>query len=403
MKMILRQAVKKDLPAILNILKPWTEREPTVSAILENLPSVGEKSHIQCRVFEQDKTIRCVGLWVQEQKDLVRLLALGFGPGASDVGADSRFIREAILDWSDMRIAKVIARIPEALAPALMGPLKSSGFMFEGISSSLNQKEQPQIHLCKHFLYHTLPHSQTMSFLRGFLVSLGYEVRQEGDEGFGFRIRSEYRLPFIFSAWHRVTRSGSDIIVHPPARVLELHELETLFYPLQIHSRSEKPLLLPMEKKRATPLIELPHQDNHQDTLFDPGAMRHKTLPLNNLTYSYPTGLQGMRKGLPLLFYVNRLGAVGSGRVEEWSLDEPKNLYTTIDEMGFFDPEDVKEHAATSGPRAGKVLVIRFHWYKSFRRPVGFDEIRRMDENFNPQRTRTLSWDLFHSVMAAGG
>ena len=58
MKMILRQAVKKDLPAILNILKPWSEQDPTVSVVLENLPSLGEKSHIQCRLFEQDKTVR---------------------------------------------------------------------------------------------------------------------------------------------------------------------------------------------------------------------------------------------------------------------------------------------------------------------------------------------------------
>jgi N-acetylglutamate synthase-like GNAT family acetyltransferase len=401
MKMILRQAVKKDVPAILNILKPWSEQDPTVSAVLENLPSLGEKSHIQCRLFEQDKTIRCAGLWIQERKDQMRLLALGFGPGASDIGADVRFIREAILEWTEMRISKVIARLPETLSVPLMGPLKNSGFMFEGFSSSLSEKDQPQLHLCKHFLYRSIPHTQTMNFLKDFLMSLGYEVREEGD-GFGFRTRSEYRLPFIFSAWHRVTRSGPDIIVHPPARVLELHELETLFYPLQIHSRNEKPLLLPMEKKRATPLIELPHFDNGQDSLFDTASMRRKTVPLNNVTYSYPTTVQGMRRGLPLLFYINRVGAVGTGRVEDWHLDEPKNLYSNIDEMGFFDPEDVKEHAATSGPRMGKVMVIRFHWYKPLKRAVSLEEIRRMDDNFNPQRTRTLSWDLFQSIVSAG-
>ncbi|HMK33803.1 MAG TPA: hypothetical protein VK463_01965 [Desulfomonilaceae bacterium] len=401
MKMILRQAVKKDLPAIWNILKPWAEQDSTVSVVLENLPAVGEQSHIQCRVFEQDNILRCVGLWIYDTQDQVRLLALGFGPGASDIGADTRFVREVILEWTAMRVAKVIAKIPEMHSAPLIGPLKSSGFMFEGISSSLTEKERAQLHLCKHFLYRTLPRSGVMNFLKEFLLSLGYEVREEGD-GFGFRIRSEYRLPFIFSAWHRITRSGSDIIVHPPARVLELHELETLFYPLQIHSRAEKPILLPMEKKRATPLIELPMFENHQDTLFDTASMRHMKVPLNNLTYSYPSGLPGMRKGLPLLFYINRVGAVGSGRVEDWFLDEPKNLYSNLDEMGFFDPEDVKEHAATSGPRSGKVMVIRFHWYRTFKRAVTFEEIRRMDENFNPQRTRTLPWDLFQSIISAG-
>jgi N-acetylglutamate synthase-like GNAT family acetyltransferase len=400
MKMILRQAAKQDLPALLNILKPWTEVDPTVSVVLENLPSLGDKSHIQCRLFEQDKTARCAGLWIQEKKDQMRLLALGFGPGASDVGADTRFIREAIIEWSEMRISKVVAKLPEALSATLIEPLKNSGFMFEGISSSLSE-DLPRLHLCKHFLYRSLPYAQTMNFLKDFLTALGYEVREEGD-GFGFRIRSEYRLPFIFSAWHRVTRSGPDIIVHPPARVLELHELETLFYPLQIHSRSEKPLLLPMEKKRAASLIELPPGDNSQDTLFDTVSIRSKKLPLNNLTYSYPTALKGMRKGLPLLFYVNRVGVVGAARVEDWRLDEPKNLYTNFDEMGFFDPEDVKEHAAASGPRAGKVMLIRFHWYKPLRRVIALEEIRRLDENFNPKRTHTLSWDLYQSIISAG-
>ena len=70
--------------------------------------------------------------------------------------------------------------------------------------------------------------------------------------------------------------------------------------------------------------------------------------------------------------------------------------------MGYFDPEDVKEQAATSGPKIGKVLVIRFHWYKPLKRSVTLEEIRKMDENFNPQRARTLSAVLFQSIISAG-
>ncbi len=147
-----------------------------------------------------------------------------------------------------------------------------------------------------------------MDFLQEILLSLGYEVRPEG-EGFGYRIKTDYRLPFIFSTWHRITRNGPDIIVHPPARILELHELETLFFPLTISAKHDKPLLLPMEKKRAASLIELPPASTHQNSLFDTSALNgRRTISLNNLTYSYPTGIQGIRKGLPILFYVNRIG-----------------------------------------------------------------------------------------------
>ena len=109
-----------------------------------------------------------------------------------------------------------------------------------------------------------------------------------------------------------------------------------------------------------------------------------------------------MRKGLPLLFYVNRVGAVGTARVENWYLDEPENLCGHFHEMAQFDPEDVKEHAAGSGPRAGKVLAIRFRWYRPLARVVPLDEIRQMDSGFNPQRTRSIAPRLLQSIVSAG-
>jgi hypothetical protein len=402
MKMVLRSALKQDLPAIKTILKPWTDHDPGILQLLDNLPPTGQQVDVGCRILETDKTIRCVSLWSLEKPNEAHLLALGLGPGASELGADRRFLREEILAWSEMGIAKVTIRLPDAFAASLIDCLKSCGFMLEGISSCCSVDAKPQICLCKHFLYRVIPDSQVMGFLRDFFLSLGYEVRDE-PEGLGYRIKAEYRLPFIFSTWHRITKSGPDIIVHPPARVLEMHELETLFYPLRVHARREQPLLLPMEKKRALHLINLPAADSRQDSLFDTGSgVPQKPVHFNNLTYSYPTGIRGIRKGLPLLFYVNRIGVVGSGRVEDWYLDEPKNLYNRIDEMGYFDPEDVKEQAATSGSKMGKVLVIRFHWYKALKRSVTLEEIRRMDETFNPQRARTLSAGLFQSIVSAG-
>jgi len=262
--------------------------------------------------------------------------------------------------------------------------------------------EGSQVLLSKHFLYRTLSQTEVTDFLKDLLVSLGCETRNEED-GFGYRIRKEYRLPFLFGGWHRITRSGSDIIVHPPARVLEYHELETLFFPLRVRGRHERPLLLPMEKKRAENLVDLPRPVSYQNSLFGTILEEERHVFRNNLAYTYPAGLKRLRKGLPLLLYVNRIGVVGTGRVEDWYLDEPKNLYNTIDDMVYFDPEDVKETAAASGSEAGKVLVIRFNWYRALRRPVTLEEIRRLEDDFNPQRTRALSEALFQAVVAAGG
>jgi hypothetical protein len=402
MKIILRQALERDRQAVDKILKPWIDDDPGIRQALEEAFRKGSAGTIQCRLLETDKTIRCVSVWESEQPGEVRLIALGMGPGAPEFGMDHRFVSEEILDWADAGVSKVSVTLPEAVSSSLTSSLRASGFIFEGISSSCKAGQVSRVRFCKHFLYRTIPYSQLMSFIKDFLLSLGYEVRVEGD-GLGYRIRSDHRFPFIFNAWHRITRSGSDIIVHPPARVLELYDLETIFYPLSIRTRNEKPLLVPMDKKRASHLVDLPRLDTQQGILFaERAADSLRPLFSNNLTYSFPAGLHGMRRGLPMLFYVNRMGAVGTGRVEDWFLDEPKNLYNNLEEMGYFDPQDVKEHVASAGPNAGKVMVIRFKWYRPLKRIVTLEEIRGMVDSFNPQRTRTLSSTFFQSIVAAG-
>lgn len=402
MEMIFRNAAKRDFAALRKIFLAWADCDPEIIDILNSALLTADTKDLRCDLVEVGKSIRSASLWYPESGHQVRLVALGTGPGASEVQADERLIRQLILQWSDAGIKKVTIKIPEKVASSVIGCLKAAGFILEGVSSRCGLAESPDIRMCKHFLHSSISKAQLMDFLKGVFLSLGYEVRPEG-EGFGYRIKTDYRLPFIFSSWHRITQSGPDIIVHPPARILELHELETMFYPLTISARRDRPLVLPMEKKRAASLIEFPPIQSQQDTLFDSSTFNeHRIIHLNTLTYSYPTGIKGMRKGLPVLFYVNRIGAVGSGRVEEWYLDEPKNLYNKIDEMGYFDPEDVKEYAAVSGPRSGKVLVIRFNWYRPFRKPVPLEQIRAIDEAFNPQRTRSLSRESFEAVTLAG-
>ena len=402
MQMILRPASAKDLPAIRKSLKSWCEEDPGLAALLDTLFDANSRERARCTVLESENAVRCVAVWTRESEEEIRLHGLGLAQTAQETGADARFLKEEIIEWADTGASRVLVKVPQTVSVPLVKRLRACGFIFEGTSSTFNVQGSPRIRLCKYFRYGSVPYSEVMSLLEELLTSLGCEIRPEGD-GFGYRIRAEYRLPFVFSAWHRITRSETDIIVHPPARVLAMDELETLFFPLRIECRNEKPLFLPLERKRAKSLIDVPNVDTRQDSLFGSEVLQpYRRLFLNNITYCYPAGLKRMRRGLPLLFYVNGVGIVGSGRVEDWHLDEPSSLYNSIDEMGYFDPEDVKEHAAESGPLEGKVLVIRFQWYRPFRRTVTLDEIRKLEAGFNPQRTRALSTHLFHAIMAAG-
>jgi hypothetical protein len=402
MELTLRQTLSKDMPVVRKMLRPWVEQDPLVAEILSPSASSGllEKTH--CTLLETDRTIRAVALWIAAQANEVRLLALAAAPGAAEWGGDVRLLQQEIIEWTEMGISRATIELPQALSPSIIKCLTGCGFFFEGICSGCNLGESPRIRLSKHFLYRTVPHEDVMDFLREFMISLGYEVRPQED-GFSYRLREDFRFPFIFSQWHRISASGPDIVLRPPARVLPYYELETLFYPLRISSEDERPLLVAMDKKKAGQLIDLPRTDPRQKGLFEgsaEGTERHAGL--NTIVYSYPAGKKPIRKGMPILFYVNKIGAVGAARVEDSQLEDPANLSRQFEEMGLDLAEEMREHGAGLDGKAPKVLVVRFQWYRPLRKAASLEEIRHLDVTFNPQRTRSISQKLFDAIIALG-
>jgi hypothetical protein len=402
MKLIFRQALDTDMVAVKEILGPWIREDPGIVELLDNVITQGSSSPARCRLLEKDDALQGVSLWIPERPDHVRLIAFGLVPEASETGADSRFLGQEIMEWAELGVSKVTVRVPEPLATSLVPCLRTCGFMLEGICSSCCRDAEPLITFSKHFLYKSIAGSEVLDFLQGFLLALGYEVRTEGD-GISYRLRSEFRLPFIFSSWHRISRSGPDLVLQPPARVLEWSELENLFYPFRIQADTEKPLLVPLDRSAAAALIDLPTTNDHQNSLFARGGLYEpRTIRTQNLAYIDPTGVQGVRKGLPLLFYVNRVGAVGIARVQDWLLDDAKTLPQSLHARGWTVPGNLPQNPTASLPRSGKILAVRFHWYSALKRPVKLEDIRAMDRTFSPQRVRCLSSELFQSIVDVG-
>lgn len=399
-KIIFRQALKKDLSSIKKLLASWIAEEPQTQRVLEDLARNPNQETIRCRVIENGKSILGVVLWSQLIPEEARILALNLHPKAARNAIDLRFLQEIVIEFSERGFSRATIHVPEPAAAELMPALKSVGFVFEGISQCCGTKTQPQVHLCKHFVHKVIDHTQVVDFLKEFFHSLRYEIRPEAD-GFGYRLPTDYRLPFLFSGWHRITRSGSDIIMHPPARILESHELETLFFPLQVRMQGDRPLLLPMARKHAERLIETPESVLVDDAVCNGDSSPRRSCYLNNLAFGAP-GSHVMRRGLPVLFYVNKMGAVGSGRVEDWRLDEPDRALNAFGRMNSAEQLEIRNGMPGPHAKTGKVLCIRYEWYKPFKKIIPFDEIRRMDENFNPQRTRTLSAGAYQSILEAG-
>lgn len=399
---ILRQARRKDTATVKKILGPWLKEDAYLYENLESLMGKLSLDRLRCTVLETDDIICAVSLWIVEEPDLVRVLAFQAGNATCAKGSGMRLLQEEILEWAQMGISRVTIEVPEALASTVIGSLRTCGFLVEGLSQGFGVDRKPRVRMSKHFIYRTIPHKELMSFIQEVMISLGYEVRREPD-GLRYRVREEFRFPFIFSPWHRITASGPDIIVHPPARVLQWHDLETLFFPLRIWARNDRPLLVPMDMKKAKCLIEFPGRDPRQKSLFNAtGEGQEKLVRASNVAYSYSAGKRTVRKGLPLLFYVNRVGAVGTARVESSHLEDPEHVASHLEEMGFLEPEGGTGENANKGPKIGKVLVVQFQWYRPLIRSVTLEEIRSMDENFNPQRSRSISCSLFDSIISAG-
>lgn len=402
MKVITRPALRSDLPLVHGVFAPWTEENPRLPEFLEQALSSASRSS-WCRLAEADGELKCACLWTEERSGLISILALAIQPDLGNTELGDEFVRQHIIQWAAHGIARASIQVPAKVREPVGQCLRNCGFMFEGLSTCCEAAENYAMRFCKHFLYREIHHSEVLDFLQQLLVGMGYEIRNE-EEGFSYRIRNEVRFPFSFPFWHRVSKMGHDIVVHPPARVLEWQELETQFYPMQIYARHERPFVLHLQKRTAASNIDLPEGDNHQDSLFrtDSGLARPRPLHITNLTFSDPAGVHGMRKGLPILFYVNRVGAVGHARTLDWRLEDAGDFQSGQVPADALDSREMTEQTPAAGPRSGKVLVIRFHWYRSMRRAVSLDEIRRMDQSFNPQRTRHISRELFRSILASG-
>jgi hypothetical protein len=401
-EVILRPSQSTDIPEVEKILKHWQEEDPRLQQVISDEGLNLSPHSARCTVLEHDKKIQSVSLWTPENSNQVRLLALASKSGVSEWGGDSRLLQEEILRWTEMRIARAAIRLPQVLAPSVVGCLRSCGFVFEGASSSCTGTEKARMGLAKYFLYKTISRQEVMPFLLEFMTSLGYEVRPEED-GFRYRLREEFRFPFMFSHWHSISTKGSDIIVQPPAHILEHYELETLFYPLRIYSPKEWPLLVPLERKRAEQLIELPREDVKQKSLFNgTGIGRERRIHLRDVAYSYPAGKRGLRKGLPILFYVNRVGAVGTARAEDFSLEDPANVGDALNGLELSSANGDKGQVPNGEQKIGKVLVVRFKWYRPLKKTVPLEEIRELDEKFNPQRMRAVSNKLYELILDRG-
>lgn len=393
--MFMRPTRKSDVGALIHLFEPWFELDPTIAQSVANaLDNRDDYQIYHSNVLESLGEIVASSLWILRDNKEVSILALNFSEVSCSNEAFERFVECHIVDWSKRGIKKVTTKVPLILAENFTITLKKIGFIFESISSDGFDKNRTAT-MTKMFCYRTAPYSKALEFLQEKLVSLGYETMPEAN-GFVFRIAPVYQRPFIIGRWHRMSFSENDIIVYPPAKKIEPYEIEAMFYPFRLTSPEESPALVTLEKRRACSILHIPTQHPEQEDMFsEDNEIIDCEFSLNNSTYSILSGHRKLRRGLPILFYVNGVGAIGEARIVDWQIETVSNLSRNLESFPGIIIEDLDQIE----PKSAQVLKINFNYYKGFPRTLSFEEIKSLDSNFNPQRRRFVPNDLFESIL----
>ncbi len=396
--MLIRPARKRDLTGISRLFGPWFNCSSRLDEILKAFRESGSlMDGCFCDVLENEGDIACASLWQLRRYGHVDLLALNYSQDPALEDLVEHFIEYETVEWSGRKAASIAITIPGNVGKQLPDFLKKAGFVFESFSD-LNRFAHPTLSMTKTLIYETVHYDNMLEFLKTRFTAYGFEISPEA-AGFAYRVKDAYQKPFIVGTWHRVVTSGNDLIIYPPAKKIEPHELETMFYPLRITGHGEAPILVTLDKKRACSIIHLPDEEDDQKSMFNEDS-ELVICPFNPVrdTYSIVSGHKSLRKGLPLLFYVNGLGAVGEARVVDWMIESGSNFDRIIDKFPAVAIDDLDTGEIKSGSKFSQLLKISFNFYRSFPKAISFEKIRSLDPGFNPQRRRHISDELFESI-----
>lgn len=400
MKPIIRSATEKDLVEIASSLGDSPRRRSFQDFLSRDKSSAPNDENLTITILEIEGKPHGVSAWSLVANQEIALAVFWTSDEARKTGLDVRFLRREILAWAARKILKVRMTLFESESLSVAKTLITCGFFHEGMEWSSVPEGENRFRFGKKLIYESIPPLGLVGFLEKLFVSLGYETRIENG-ALLYRPGPGYRTPFVSASWHRINRQGPNLIVSPPARPLESYELETLFFPLIIEGHHESPLMITLDKKRAMSMIDMPREETKHENLFFTENSARQILR-RNLVYTFPTGFHEIRKGLPILFYVNGVGAVGQARIETWMFEDPRNLCKALYDDETYDLDHVRERVDVTGPKKGKTLVLSYEYYRVFKRPVSLEAMKVSDNDFNPQRQRSISYEFFKSICGIG-
>ena len=180
-----------------------------------------------------------------------------------------------------------------------------------------------------------------------------------------------------------------------------LLELERTFHPVRFSLRTRKALLVPIQPRWASAMLEYPGQ---QPSLFDPPSEK-LILRADNAYYCYPRLLDVARPGTPILFYVSGgTGLVGEARIIDAVVGEPEEVFARFGGLGIYEISQIRGHIGKNGKHRGEALALRFGSYVPFPSPVSMDRMRTaLKRKVHPQTLTSILSEEFELLRRTGG
>ena len=300
--------------------------------------------------------VGAVALSIRKDDRVVKLSAFYVTEDARAAGLGQHLLWSELRTWAISGVEKLDVTVSSRHAD-LIGFFREFGFVLRGSRRVDIRTTKEELVLGKHLVHRLVDEQGLGSFIdevASRVFSAPASVKAGGET---------WALPpastHPSSEW---SGEGASLeLVALADGVAERHwgllELERTFHPVRFSLRTRKALLVPIQPRWASAMLEYPGQ---QPSLFDPPSEK-LILRADNAYYCYPRLLDVALPGTPILFYVSGgTGLVGEARIIDAVVGEPEEVFARFGGLGIYEISQIRGHIGKNGKHRGEALALRF-------------------------------------------
>lgn len=389
------------IPLVLELKKYY----PTIETWLSGQINKIKNKEVECLLIDVDGEIAgCAISGIETQSiSTVKLKTFyikekyrgySFGP----------YLLNRLLDfWTEKGFTKIFVTFAEEEVDLLLDYFKEYGFLLDGVFPFNYRTDKSEYYMSKINIYKSLDKSQFQDFVINYLFCLrGYKIVDTHSGHFIVQkyiyIKEAYRTlvyvninknQTIHSVLSKVKELIRDnncstgiIVSYYPLesanerfiKVIDNYDIETIFFPINLIKDEYAGFISTIQKQYADRIL----YDGQQTQLL----LDKKSLRKEKVFYKFPN-LPNIKRGQTFLFYESEptKAIIGEGKVKEFVIGKPEELYERFQAKGVLKLEDIKEFMNEDSD----ILAIPIGKFVRYKKKVYLDKIREIKRGFNPQ------------------